>query len=260
MLSRNLEKAREAFRKGSTEESRRAHEQTAVEEHKQGGKYIKSLIYGGLDGIITTFAVVAGVAGAALSPAIVLILGFANLFADGLSMAIGDFLSTRAENEYNQAERKREEWEVEHYPDGEEKEMAELYRDQGIDEEDARKMAGILRKYPKAWVSVMMVEELGIVESDESPLKNALVTFLSFVVFGFIPLVAYVLSGFMEVLANNTFLIASVLTALTLFTLGAVKVRITEKNWLVSGVEMLVVGGIAAAAAYGIGALVALFV
>jgi len=80
------------------------------------------------------------------------------------------------------------------------------------------------------------------------------------VVFGFIPLVAYVLSGFMEVLANNTFLIASVLTALTLFTLGAIKVRITEKNWLVSGVEMLVVGGIAAAAAYGIGALVALFV
>ena len=78
-------------------------------------------MYGGLDGIITTFAVVAGVAGASLSSGVVLILGFANLIADGLSMAIGDYLSTKAENEYNKAERAREKWEVENYPEGEKK-------------------------------------------------------------------------------------------------------------------------------------------
>ena len=101
MLTRSLDKAKEAYKNRDIEASKKAHMQEtkyADEQHTQTqGKYIKSVIYGGLDGIITTFAVVAGVAGAALSPAVVLILGFANLIADGLSMAIGDFLSTKAE-------------------------------------------------------------------------------------------------------------------------------------------------------------------
>ena len=88
-------------------------------------------MYGGLDGIITTFAVVAGVAGASLSAGVVLILGFANLIADGISMAIGDYLSSKSEREYEAAERKREAWEVEHYPEGEKKELVELYEAQG---------------------------------------------------------------------------------------------------------------------------------
>ena len=116
-------------------------------------------------------------------------------------------------------------------------------------------MVDTLSKHEKAWVDVMMVEELGIVEEQESPLKNALVTFFSFGIFGFIPLVAYVFAGLVPFLANNTFIVACILTGLTLFVLGAQKVRITAKNWFVSGIEMLVLGGIAAAAAYGIGAL-----
>ena len=254
MLSRNLEKAREAYKKKNVDEMRRAHDVNAAEPHKQEqGQYIKSMIYGGLDGIVTTFAVVAGVAGASLSAGIVLILGFANLIADGLSMAIGDFLSTKAENEYNQAERAREQWEVDYHPEGEKKEMVELYMEKGINEEEARQIVDIISKHKKAWVDIMMVEELGIIESDESPLKNALVTFISFALFGFLPLLAYVLAYYIPVLRIHTFFIASVLTGLTLFTLGAMKVRITERNWLTAGMEMLIVGGVAAAAAYGVG-------
>ena len=256
IITRSLEKAKEAFRTRNSEASRVAHRTPAAEKHKSAqGQYIKSLIYGGLDGIITTFAVVAGVAGASLSVGIVLILGFANLIADGLSMAIGDYISTRAENEYNRAERTREIWEIENYPEGEKKELTELYVGRGIDENDARTITDLISKYGSAWVDIMMVEELGIVENAASPLKNSIVTFLSFCAFGFLPLLAYVLSRLLPQLTAITFPIACVLTGLTLFTLGALKVQITDRNWFISGLEMFAVGGIAAAAAYAIGVL-----
>lgn len=259
MLSRNLDKAKAAYKNKDAAASKVAHVKKsgqAAEQHNNSqGKYIKSLIYGGLDGIITTFAVVAGVAGAALTPGIVLILGFANLIADGLSMAIGDYLSTKAENEYNESERQRELWEVENYPEGEKLELIELYIAKGYEEKDAKELVELISKNKTGWVDIMMVEELGILQDDESPLNNALVTLLSFVVFGFIPLLAYVLSGFIPAFGANTFMVATVLTGITLFVLGALKVRITDKNWLVSGCEMLLVGGLAAAAAYTIGAL-----
>src|SRR3989338_6120932 len=97
-------------------------------KHFKSGKYIKSFIYGGLDGTITTFAVVAGVAGAALSPSIVLILGFANLVADGISIAVGDYLSIKAEKEYGRAEKKREKEHISDSPRLEKKELTSIYR------------------------------------------------------------------------------------------------------------------------------------
>ncbi|GBF11354.1 VIT1/CCC1 transporter family protein [Tepidibacillus sp. HK-1] len=258
MLSRNLDKAREAYKSNNKEASKIVHQQRkhAPEGHNQEqGQYIKSFIYGGLDGIITTFAVVAGVAGAQLSSGIVLIMGFANLIADGLSMAIGDYLSTKAENEFKQSERERELWEVENFPEGEKQELIELYVAKGMDESDAKVVTEIISKNKEAWVDIMMVEELGILEENESPVKNAIVTFISFSVFGFIPLVIYVVAGFTPGIQNFTFLIAIILTGFTLFILGALKVKFVDKHWFASGLEMLIVGGIAAASAYGIGIL-----
>lgn len=254
MFSRNLEKARDAFKMKSLEELRISHDAQGTEPHKNDkGQYIKSMIYGGLDGIITTFAVVAGVAGASLSSGIVLILGFANLIADGLSMAIGDYLSTKAENEYNKTERARELWEVENYPEGEKKELVEFYVSKGLEDQEATNVVDIISRHKKAWVDIMMVEELGIIESDESPLKNAIVTFGSFLLFGFIPLIIFIIAFLFPELEEKTFLIASVLTGAALFILGSLKVRITEKNWFISGSEMFFVGSLAAIAAYAIG-------
>lgn len=257
MFTRSLEKARDAYSRKDKKASIAAHnkQKNAKEVHRTNGDYLKSAVYGGLDGIITTFAVVAGVAGASLSIGIVLILGFANLFADGISMAIGDYLSTKSQREYQSAERKREEWESENYPDGEKRELVELYTDKGILREDAKKIVNIICKHKKAWVDIMMVEELGILESKESPLKNAIVTFFSFCIFGFIPLLAFVVTGMIPFIQGMLFQVATVLTCITLFALGSLKTRFTGRNWIVSGLEMLFVGGIAASAAYGIGAL-----
>lgn len=257
-LTRSLDGAKNAYKSKDAKASKAAHEgKFSQEQHKKGGEYLKSAVYGGLDGIITTFAVVAGVTGAALSPGIILILGFANLIGDGISMAVGDYLSTKAEHEYYESEKKRERWEVDNYPEGEKQEMIELYQEKGISKPDSHKMINILSKYKKAWVEVMMVEELGMVKDDSSPTKNALVTFGSFAIFGFIPLATYVVSLFVPQVSQNSFLVACILTGLTLFTLGALKTRITEKNWVYSGFEMLAVGSLAAAAAYLVGVFLA---
>ncbi|MGV8163143.1 MAG: VIT1/CCC1 transporter family protein [Candidatus Nanoarchaeia archaeon] len=260
-LTRSLDKARDAYKTKNKAASIAAHKsrasKNAPEEHQKSGQYIKSAIYGGMDGTITTFAVVAGVAGASLNAGIVLILGFANLVADGLSMAIGDYLSTKAEREYHAAEREREAWEVKNYPEGEKQELVEIYMDKGLPEKDAKIIVNTMAKHEKAWIDVMMVEELGIVESDESPLKNAFVTFFSFALFGLVPLLAYVLSMWLGIFASATFFVACILTGVTLFTLGALKVRVTGKNWFTSGFETLIIGGITAAAAYLIGYLLA---
>ena len=133
--------------------------------------------------------------------------------------------------------------------------MVEIYKGKGMSEADARAMVEIMAKYKRAWLDIMMLEELGIIESNESPLKNAIATFLSFCVFGFIPVLAYVLSLFVPALKAHTFLTACVLTGATLFTLGALKTRITERHWLTSGLEMFAVGSLAAGAAYAIGFL-----
>ncbi len=255
-LTRSIEKARDAFRTKDVSASIAAHAGMGKKKHEEthgNAKYLKSVVYGGLDGIITTFAVVAGATGASFSTTVLLVLGFANLFADGISMAFGDYLSTKAEREYHGAEREREEWEVDNHLQGEKREMIEIYIGRGLSRGDAERVVDIISKKKKTFVDIMMLEELGIVEDDESPLNNAVATFVSFAVFGVIPLLTYVLGTFSGFAAANQFVMASVLTGLALFTLGALKVQVTRRNILVSGLEMLLLGGIAAAVAYGIG-------
>ncbi len=256
MPSRDLSQAKKAYQTGDVQASIAAHSAEAAEKHQQAhGQYVKSAVFGGLDGIVTTFAVVAGVAGAKLAASIVLIMGFANLLADGLSMAIGDYLSTKSEQEYERAERSREEWEIEHYPEGEKKELVEIYVEKGLSQQDAQAIVDILATNKKAWADVMMVEELGIVGSDESPIKSAIVTFCSFALFGLVPILSYLIAPFVPFFEEATFPIASVCTAITLFALGAMKTWVTGRNWFRSGLEMLLVGGAAAVAAYVVGVL-----
>ena len=257
MITRNLDKALEAYHHQDPEASRKAHQSgNAPELHQTGhGQYIKSFVYGGLDGIVTTFAVVAGVAGANLSASLIFILGVANLIADGISMAFGDYLSTKAENEYMSAERARETWETRNYPEGEKREMIEIYIEKGIPAPDAKAIVDILSKHEKPWVDIMMVEELGLVENRESPLKNALVTFVSFLFFGSIPVLIYLAARFIPFFATQTFFTACIITGITLFILGTLKVYFTRQHWYRAGLEMLLLGGFAAAAAYVVGAL-----
>jgi len=256
MATRDLERARLAYEMGDTEESRRAHlvHHQQNEKHSAGGDFIKSFTYGGLDGILTTFSIVSGSIGSGLGLAVVVILGLSNVFSDGLAMAFGDYLSTKSEQEYQKNERARETWEVENNPEGEMMEMEELYKAKGMTEDDAREMTKILSRNKEAWVNVMMVEELGIMEENEDPVKNGMVTFFSFVFFGIFPLLPFLIGlAFSDPNPHTLFWFALAVTAIILFVLGAVKTKVTGVNPFKSGIETLVIGAIAAGVAYLIG-------
>lgn len=256
MATRDLERARLAYEIGDTEESRKAHliHHKQNERHSAGGDFIKSFTYGGLDGILTTFSIVAGSIGSSLGVAVIVILGLSNVFSDGLAMSFGDYLSTKSEQEYQKSERARETWEVENNPEGEMIEMEELYKAKGMSDEDAKAMTEILSRNKEAWVNVMMVEELGIMEENESPVKNGLVTFFSFVVFGIFPLIPFLIAlAFDNPAPHTIFWFALAVTGVILFVLGAVKTKVTGANPLKSGIETLIIGGIAAGSAYLIG-------
>jgi VIT1/CCC1 family predicted Fe2+/Mn2+ transporter len=213
------------------------------------------MVFGGLDGIITTFAVVSGVAGAALGAHVVLILGLANLFADGFSMATGAYLSSKSDQEYYQRERQREAWEVDHFPDGERAELIEMYREQGYSDEDAQTLVTIRTKNKEQWVDTMMLEELQMIDDTSKPLVSAAATLASFVIAGSVPLLVYLVGLVVPIPLSVSFPISLALSALALFGLGAAKVLVTQRNPWKSGLEMLLVGGLAAGVAYAVGAL-----
>jgi VIT1/CCC1 family predicted Fe2+/Mn2+ transporter len=256
-----LNKARGAFDQMDLEESRKAHAKQAIEESLEEpiihdverGQYIGDAVYGAIDGIVTTFAVVSGVAGATLSSGIVLILGFANLFADGLSMAVGNYLGTKSEVEYKNRERKREEWEIEHLPDEEKEEIRQIYRRKGFTGNLLEQIVEVITGNKKLWVDTMLLEELHILPEQKSPIKAGVVTLLAFIIAGFIPLVSYVLAGTVPFFAENSYSTALVLTFITIFVVGAMRVYVTGKKWWMSGLEMLLVGGATAIVAYLIG-------
>lgn len=143
------------------------------ELHQQAGGLLKPMIFGGLDGILTSFAIVAGAAGGNLSTNVVLILGFSNIFADALSMGVGEFLSSKAENEWILSERKREEWELENFPEGEIKEMVEIYEERGMSHEDAVIVVRTMAKYKDFFVDVMMTQELELQVPDADHVKES---------------------------------------------------------------------------------------
>lgn len=260
-LMRRVDEARKGYATGNGALSAHAHSpdriaQAAREEH--GGaahQYLGDMVYGGLDGIITTFAVVSGVEGAQLGSNIILILGLANLLADGFSMATGAYLSSRSDQEYYERERERERWEVDHYPEGEKAELLEVYRNRGYDSADAAALVEIHSRNPDRWVETMMFDELGMVKDERKPTRSALATFVSFLIAGSVPLLVYLIGLFVPIPAQTAFRASLILSGVALFLLGAAKVLVTQRNLLRSGMETLLVGGLAAGVAYAVGAL-----
>ena len=229
--------------------------QAAMEPHSRAGGYLGNFVYGGLDGILTSFAVVSGVVGADLSTRIISIVGLANLFADGLAMAVGAYLSAQSQHEYYQQEFRRERWEIEHIPDVEKAELYEIYRQRGYNEEEAGTLVRIHARDPERWIRAMMTDELGLMPAERTPLPAAVATFAAFVVVGLAPLVVYLIGLTVNIRSGVAFITAILLGAAALFGLGAAKVLVTKRNAIRSGLEMLVVGGLAAGVAYTVGIL-----
>jgi VIT1/CCC1 family predicted Fe2+/Mn2+ transporter len=261
-LVKRLDEARKAYAKRDKAASAAAHapDQITLAVHSEdhggaGSQYLGDLVYGGLDGIITTFAVVSGVAGANLGTGVILILGLANLLADGFSMATGAYLSTKSEQEYYDKEHQREAWEVDHFPEGERAELHELYRRKGYSEEEAGQLVSILTQDKERWVDAMMIDELGLMKDDGNPLLNGLATLIAFIVAGVVPLLIYLAGLVVPIPPEVAFPISVALSGLALFGLGIARVLVTHQKPLRSGLEMLLVGGLAAVVAYLVGAL-----
>ncbi len=195
-------------------------------------------------------------AGASLPIETALLMGFSNLIADGISMGLGDFLSSKAEHEYEASESQREQWEFDANKQGEVEEQVELFQKSGVSAEHARLLADTLAIYPAVFHAVHLHAELGIVPPDEdaSPGIDGLVTFFSFLAFGSVPVLTYLftyLGNYRN--AQGIFGITCGTTILTMFVLGVTQAHITRQNRLRAGLLMTMNGSIAAASAYLVG-------
>jgi VIT1/CCC1 family predicted Fe2+/Mn2+ transporter len=202
---------------------------------------------------VTTFAVVAGAAGAGLSSGVVLILGFANLFADGLSMSIGNFLSVKSEIDEYKKQQRTEYWEVDNWPEKERSEIREIYEAKGFEGELLEQVVDVITADRDRWVDLMMKEELNMQYPSQSPFKTAGATFISFFVVGLIPLISYVISYFNKLSDGNLFLTSSLLTGIAFIMIGFLKSYVTHAPRLKSVVETVMLGGVAAVVAYYVG-------
>jgi VIT1/CCC1 family predicted Fe2+/Mn2+ transporter len=214
--------------------------------------YLPELVYGSIDGIVTTFAVVAGSAGAGLSITVVLILGLANLFADGLSMSIGSYLSKKSEQDNYNKHLQIEEWEIEHMPEVERKEIEDIYRAKGFEGEELTMVVNRITSNKQVWLETMMKDELGLTTEKKSPFKAGLSTLISFVVAGSVPLIVYLLA-YANSIEVDPFLLSSVVTMLTFIGIGYFKTYVTKSGMLKSIAETLILGSTAAIAAYVLG-------
>jgi len=218
------------------------------EDHKGSGRYIKSIIYGGLDGIVSVFVAVAAVSGSNVGVVVVLSLGIAKLIAGAISMGVGDWLSTDASVDVAKRERRREEWEVDNFVEGEIEEMVQLYISKGVPEDNARKIMQIFAKDKKIFVDIMMAEELGISTEDEKeiPWKHGLVNFGSFLSFGIVPLLSYIIFVAIGFKGMFVFYVSIGVTVLTLLCMGLMKGKLTGSSYWKSALTTLVLGGLTA--------------
>lgn len=247
-LNFNIEKVRKLHREGKSEEIHGSLNQGLL----------KAAVYGANDGIVTTFAVVAGVAGAGLPPSVILILGIANMIADGLSMGIGDFLGERSERRHLQHQYAIEKWEVKNIPEEEKKELFNYFRQRGVNESESQSLTKIISKYPKLWTELGFIDEMGVAPEFKGALwHTGLVTFLAFVVAGSLPLLPYLLRLVgVPIATDHQFSLSIISTALTMFFVGSLRTFITKGKWWWNGLEMLGIGAIAAFVAYFLGAVV----
>lgn len=212
--------------------------------------YLRDWVFGGIDGAVTTFAVVAGVAGAELSTGVVLILGVANLLADGFSMAAANYSGVKAERDDYERLRQMEIRHIAAAPEGEREEVRQIFAAKGFEGEDLDRAVDVITASHERWVRVMLEEEHGAPRAERSALLSGLFTFVAFFICGAAPLIPFLFGGMRSSLFAST-----IMTAMVFFAIGSLKSKWSTAPWWRSGLETLAIGLVAAGFAYGAGAL-----
>ncbi|HUP64411.1 MAG TPA: VIT1/CCC1 transporter family protein [Thermoanaerobaculia bacterium] len=228
------------------------HSPAAIRERLDEGprlSYLRDFVYGGIDGAVTTFAIVSGVVGAQLSASIVLILGVANLLADGFSMAASNFSGTRAEHDERERVREMEHRHIRLYPDGEREEIRQIFARKGFEGEELDMIVERITSDDDLWVNTMIQEEYGLPMEIRSPWVAAGSTMLAFVICGAVPLLPFFADS------ENAPAWSLAATLFVFFGIGSAKSRWSVIPWWRSGLETLSIGAVAAGIAYGVGVL-----
>ncbi|NKB52506.1 MAG: hypothetical protein GKR97_09820 [Rhizobiaceae bacterium] len=214
--------------------------------------YLKDCVYGGIDGAVTTFAIVAGVHGAGFSPTIILALGIANVLADGFSMAASNYSATKAEFEDIERLRAVERRHIRDVPEGEREEIRQILQNKGLSGQTLERAVEEISSNEETWIDMMLVDEYGKAPGDPRPMRSALATFFSFMACGLVPLLPFLLA------LHDPFPVAIITTAMTFFAIGILKSNWSLHPWWRSGLETLLIGSAAAAIAYYAGHFVSL--
>jgi len=232
------------------------HTPDAIRQRLDSGpshNYLRDWIYGGIDGSVTTLAVVTGVAGAQLSYWVILVLGLANLFADGFSMAASNYLGTKAELDDWRRLEHIEHRHIELEPEGEREEVRQIFERKGFEGNDLERIVELVTSNRERWVQTMLMDEYGLPHSVRSPWVAAVSTFTAFLICGLIPLLPYLSR------TNNSLFVSVALTGIVFFAIGSIKSRWSTSSWWYSGLITLLVGGIAASLAYAVGIVLGRF-
>ncbi|VWU51582.1 iron transporter, putative [Hepatocystis sp. ex Piliocolobus tephrosceles] len=266
MINKKTREAQKAYNNDDVAESKYVHDlyhslDKHEESHSLNRDNLKTIIFGSLDGIITIFAIVSGCVGAKITQSQVIIIGTGNLFANAISMGFSEYTSTIAQRDFMLAEKKREEWEIENCPTEEKQEMIDIYMNKyKFPSADAKNLVEITFRNKNFFLEHMMSEELGLIVTNNDknePLKKGFLMFLSFCVFGFIPLSAYVAytAFFHYINYYASFLVVSGSTLITLFILGLFKSQFTNQKPIICALYMVLNGSVAGMVPYLFGYL-----
>jgi len=224
-------------------------------QRSPSASYLHDFIYGAVDGAVTTFAVVAGVAGANLDETVVIILGGANLIADGFSMAASKFLGSRAERQQREQARREEQLHIRFVPEGEREEIRQIFAAKGFEGDELERVVEVITSDAELWTDTMMSEELGFGSTEPNEYRAALATLAAFLLVGFLPLLVFVYDAVAPGDVAGAFTWSALMTAVAFLVVGSMKSRFVDQAWWRSALETLMVGGLAAVLAYAAGAL-----
>jgi len=228
------------------------HSHEAIQKRLSDGpkiSYLRDWIYGGIDGAVTTFAIVAGVVGAELSTGIVLILGVANLLADGFSMAASNYSGTKAEIDDYERVRAAELRHIRDHAEGEREEVRQIFKSKGFEGSELEEITHLVTGNEEMWLEVMLAEEYGISAVQRLPSKAAMATFWAFLICGSVPLLPYLFG------LPSSAVLAAVMTGVVFLAIGAAKSLWSTATWYMSALETFAIGMSAAGLAYAVGAI-----